>query len=301
MHVFETAAEDLDRPWLPCRHVGPLRLRSRARRLCDRMATTLIHPNQTHVHGSGQGGFILHPDKVTVGCSYAGDGHSAGKLCYPKRLSLSTLNWSDASFAGSRHRTVSRALSTPRSFPASRSLAAARSPAASPRASTVDATDAPTCSPGCGEPWCPSGSYGTIPDDVVQRRRLCAWRPSQLRQMLLLHAQLQKSGPAVYKYNEIVLDTSRWLSSLPGAIEAFFIRGQHKMHPMYKNALTPHQRRLLKVRAVFLEQFGLGEAAVPVLFFDPAKEEPFTAAPFTAAPFTAAPFTTEPQLQRRRR
>ena len=138
-----------------------------------------------------------------------------------------------------------------------------------------------SCLPGCTHSstrpdtlWCDAGASGWP----------CAFRPSDLREMLQLREELRarnRKPEGKYWddgkfYDELVFDPSRFIAELPASIEAVFFldvgEGCPEDPPMceqYARAFTQAMQR----------HFGVTDAELPLLRFDPYNWD----APFSAA------------------
>ncbi len=94
------------------------------------------------------------------------------------------------------------------------------------------ATRSPSCVPGCGDPpnWC-DPNEGLIDGWCNCGFEWCGsvrprpWHPKDLPKLIEKHAFLgsKYTGMGTYTgYNEVVIDSSSWVETLPGIIEAFF-------------------------------------------------------------------------------
>ena len=94
----------------------------------------------------------------------------------------------------------------------------------------------------------------------------CAFRPSQLNEMLTKHAALKPLGDKWQNrgYNELVLDAARWNAQIPRAFEAFFY--------MKKNASGGSRAEAEAVHRLFRDDFGYPfdpNSHAPLLTLDP--------------------------------
>jgi hypothetical protein len=154
-------------------------------------------------------------------------------------------------------------------------------------------TGSSTCVPGCGDPpnwceanggaidgWCQCG-FGWCGGEKVR-----PWRPKDLSKLIEKHATLGSAytGMGTYTgYNEIVIDSSSWVETLPGAIEAFFYFDGCSGHA--NTALSSQLPRdgtgskscegasefVRAKHADFLRRFHLTEHDVPLLRFRQAE------------------------------
>jgi hypothetical protein len=92
----------------------------------------------------------------------------------------------------------------------------------------------------------------------------CAWKESQLGQMLTLQSQ------ASSQYNEVLVTASNWRAGLPHTIDAFFFPS---------NCGAPCRDEVTATHAQFLQKFAKTAAEVPLLSLDiTSKLTPFSAA-----------------------
>jgi len=125
-------------------------------------------------------------------------------------------------------------------------------------------------------PGCPTGHasahWCTSQDDWQ-----CAWRADQLDEALAQGAKKARESwekadrakrgdrDAIEpEMNEIVLDPAAFVAALPRAVEAFFVFGDSLAGP-----LSTNMRRMRRVRAAFLQTYGLGDTDVPMLRYAP--------------------------------
>ena len=252
MHSFD-GWEDPDAPWSPCPEMGGSGVCGRAeiqpRR--DRVSASIVYAG---MHRADR------PDRNVIPV-YSFDG---GVILRPDRVTLLCAYGNDGAidYGGKNCRVTG------------------------PTASS-------TCVPGCGDPpnwcdanggaidgWCQCG-FGWCGGEKVR-----PWRPEDLSKLIEKHATLgsRYTGMGSYTgYNEIVVDSSSWVETLPGAIEAFFF-----FDGCSGQANTPLSSQLPRdgtgskscegasefVRtkhADFLRRFHLTEHDVPLLSFRQAE------------------------------
>jgi len=137
---------------------------------------------------------------------------------------------------------------------------------------------------GCGiNNWCPETAAVTPWSGGFAQ---CAWRPDQLDKMLEEQDREAPRGVRrdlgfsrlpddlshldqewLQSYNEVILDASAWLEHLPGTIEAVFL---------LEGSSHEDQRRAVDAHALFLKDYALTDADVPLLLYDPQRTPPFS-------------------------
>ena len=252
MHSFD-GWEDPDAPWSPCPEMGGSGVCGRAeiqpRR--DRVSASIAYAG---MHRADR------PDRTVIPV-YSFDG---GVILRPDRVTLLCAYGNDGAidYGGKNCRVTGP-------------------------------TQSSACVPGCGDPpnWCDANG-GPI-DGWCQcgfawcgGEKIRPWRPEDLSKLIAKHATLGSAytGMGSYTgYNEIVIDSSRWVETLPGAIEAFFF-----FDGCSGQANTPLSSQLPRdgtgskscegasefVRtkhADFLKRFNLFERDVPLLRFRQAE------------------------------
>lgn len=130
------------------------------------------------------------------------------------------------------------------------------------------------CIPGCyteqgnhwpvpdGQPcWCDTGVTSCPSGQGATGPSACAWRPSELSQMLTAQQHYNS-------YNELIFATKPYTASLPSSLEAFF----------YMVKSQDDQRKMVTdTHAHFLSTYGRTTAQTPLLQFDPTNlGMPFT-------------------------
>jgi len=188
VHLFD-GGDDYNKPWLPCTD------NEWCRRFPDRVSLSLINQRVPFLYTYKEAGMIIAPFATEVLCSFATDGLSMAHSCTPPGPS-----------------------------------------------------DDGSCIPGChgeGKPggdsnlgeagrpdWCnPQDEFWG--DSAVEWQwdtHFCAWKPEDM-QMMLAENELRKDVKLTHcdqkkhdgcRYNEIVVDADKWVSSLPKNIMAFF-------------------------------------------------------------------------------
>lgn len=96
----------------------------------------------------------------------------------------------------------------------------------------------------------------------------CAWPANALQRMM----ENQDSAA----HNEVVLDSSTWVSNLPHTVEAFFaVRwpAELLLPPHYFQPVS--KQRVHRLHQEYLHEYGLSSAEVPLLVYDAARTPPF--------------------------
>ena len=107
-----------------------------------------------------------------------------------------------------------------------------------------------------------------------------SWRPKDFGVFLYrtnrFETEVQSRWGRRIDYNEIVVDGGHWTSNLPHTIDAFFRSDDHGRGRRNDNVARDQHVR-------FLNEYGLTEAEVPLLDFDPTNwDEPFREVPKSA-------------------
>jgi len=252
MHSFD-GWEDPDAPWSPCPEMGGSGVCGRPEMLPrrDRVSASIAYAG---MHRADR------PDRTVIPV-YSFDG---GVILRPDRLRLLCAYGNDGAidYGGKNCRVTG--------------------PTASSR-----------CVPGCGDPpdWCDPnggliGGWCQCGFGWCGGQKLRPWRPQDLRKLIEKHATIGSAytGMGTYTgYNEVVIDSSRWVETLPGAIEAFYYfdgcsgqantklssqlppdgAGPKSCEGASEFARTKH--------ADFLRRFHLTERDVPLLRFRQAE------------------------------
>ena len=112
-----------------------------------------------------------------------------------------------------------------------------------------------TCSPGCKR-WCDPARGA--------KNWGCAWKPEQLREMILQQQVLQPAGG---QYNEVILDSATWVQNLPHTIMAVYV---------FKGAEPSDVDNSRRVHMDFLRYYGITSEETPFVTFDLENpSEPF--------------------------
>ena len=122
----------------------------------------------------------------------------------------------------------------------------------------------PTCVPGCAVP---GGRCNWCDEPNCQYYGGCAFRREQLQDML---RDFKRRKQPDRGYNELIVGTEHFLSTLPSGVEAFF----YLKTPRCQGSGCEQKARA--GRATFAADYSLGPGEAPLLSFDPGNwEAPF--------------------------
>ena len=110
----------------------------------------------------------------------------------------------------------------------------------------------PTCLPGCptghdDARWCQTRAES--------RGSSCAWQPDQLREMLLAQEEVASGGKKI-TYNELILDPTNWVDSMPHILAAVFF-------PSWASARQQAMAR--SVHAAICKRYQLSNDELPLI------------------------------------